>query len=62
LALTGDASKVGEVRSRLISWGYRFADTYRALNKGAHVGYDGDLRLLTADAGKLITKIRATLS
>lgn len=62
LALTGDASKGGEIRPRLISWGHRFADTYRALNKGAHVAYDGDLRLLTGDAGNLVTKIRAMLS
>jgi len=48
LALTGDASKSGEVRSRLISWGHRYADTYRTLNKGVHVTHDGDLRLLIA--------------
>ena len=62
LALTGDPSKGGRVRSRLNSWGYRFADTYRALNKGAHVAYDGDLRVLTGDAGNLVTKIHAMLS
>ena len=62
LALTGDASKGGEVLPKLNSWGHRYADTYRALNKGAHVAHDGDLRLLTADARALVAKIRAALS
>jgi len=62
LALTGDASKGGEVLPRLNAWGHRYADTYQTLNKGAHVVHDGDLRLLTGDAGNLVTKIRAMLS
>ena len=62
LALTGDASKGGEVLPKLNAWGHRYADTYRTLNKGAHVAHDGDLRLLTGDAGNLVTKIRAMLS
>jgi recombinational DNA repair ATPase RecF len=62
LALTGDASKGGEVLSRLNVWGRRFGDTYRALNKGAHAAHDGDLRLLIADAKAMVAKIRATLS
>jgi hypothetical protein len=62
LALTGDAAKGGEVLPKLNSWGHRYADTYRTLNKGAHVAYDGDLHLLTGDAGNLVAKIRATLS
>ena len=62
LALTGDASKGGEVLPKLNAWGHRYADTYRTLNKGAHVAHDGDLRLLTGDAGHLVTKIRAMLS
>jgi hypothetical protein len=62
LALTGDASKGSEVLRRLNAWGRPYADTYQILNKGAHVAYDGDLRLLTSDAGHLVTKIRATLS
>lgn len=32
------------------------------LNKGVHVTYDGDLRLLIADARGLVAKIRAALS
>ena len=62
LALTGDAAKGGEVLPRLNSWGHRYGDTYRVLNKGAHVAHDGDLRLLTGDTGNLVTKIRAMLS
>jgi recombinational DNA repair ATPase RecF len=62
LALTGDAAKGGEVLRRLNAWGRRYADTYQTLNKGAHVAHDGDLRLLTGDAGHLVTKIRAMLS
>lgn len=62
LALTGDASKGGEVLPRLNTWSRRSGDTYRALNKGAHVAHDGDLWLLVADAKDLVAKIRATLS
>ena len=62
LALTGDASKGGDVLPRLNAWGHRYADTYRILNKGVHVTHDGDLRLLIADARGLVTKIRAALS
>jgi hypothetical protein len=61
LALTGDASRGGDVLPRLNTWGHRFADTYRALNKGAHAAYDGDLGLLTGDARKLVGKIRDML-
>jgi energy-coupling factor transporter ATP-binding protein EcfA2 len=59
LALTGDASKGGDVLPRLNAWGYRFADTYQALNKGAHSAHDGDLRSLIGDTRKLVDKIRA---
>jgi hypothetical protein len=62
LAVTGDAAKGGEVLPKLNSWGHRCADAYRALNKGAHVAHDGDLRLLTNDASHLVAKIRAMLS
>lgn len=47
---------------KLNTWGHRYADTYRTLNKGVHVTHDGDLRLLIADARGLVTKIRAALS
>ena len=62
LALTGDKSKGGEVLPRLDAWGHRFADTYKALNKGAHAAHDGDLGLLTGDARRLAGKIRGMLS
>jgi hypothetical protein len=62
LALTGNATKGGEVLPKLNSWGPRYADTYRTLNKGAHVAHDGDLRSLTADARALVARIRAALS
>ena len=62
LALTGAATKGGEVLPKLNAWGHRYANTYRALNRGAHVAHDGDLRLLTADARALVVKIRAVLS
>jgi recombinational DNA repair ATPase RecF len=62
LALTGDASKGGDVLPRLDAWGRRFADTYRVLNRGAHAAHDGNLRMLIADARDLVAKIRVTLS
>ena len=61
LALTGDASKGGEVLHRLNTWGRRFGDTYQALNKGAHAAHDGDLGLLVGDARTLVSKISAML-
>ena len=61
LALTGDASRGGDVLPRLNAWGQRFADTYKALNRGAHAPHDGDLGLLVADARSLVGRIRAML-
>ena len=61
LALTGDASKGGLVLPRLNGWGRQFADTYQALNKGAHAAYAGDLGGLVGDAWKLAGKIRGSL-
>ena len=62
LALTGDATKGGEVLRQLNVWGRRYGDTYLALNKGAHVAHDADLRSLTNDARALVSRIRAALS
>ena len=42
LALTGDAGRGGDVLPRLNSWGRSFADTYQALNHGAHGAHTGD--------------------
>ena len=46
LALFGDASKGGDVLPRLHAWRRSAADTYQALNKGAHAGHRGSLRSL----------------
>jgi hypothetical protein len=62
LALTGDAARGGEVLSRLNAWGHRFADTFQALNKGAHAAYAGELGPLVGNARKLADKIRGSLS
>jgi hypothetical protein len=59
LALTGDATRGGDVLSRLNAWGRRFGDTYQALNRGAHAAHDGDLHLLVNDARDLVARIRA---
>jgi recombinational DNA repair ATPase RecF len=60
LALNGDADKGGDVLRRLNSWGRRYADTYQALNKGAHVAHAGDLGALVRDSRDLVDKIRAS--
>ncbi len=61
LALTGDAANGGQVLPRLNAWGRRFADTFQALNKGAHAAHAGDLGVLVGDARKLAEKIRGSL-
>jgi hypothetical protein len=60
LALSGDADKGGDVLRRLNSWGRRYADTYQALNKGAHVAHAGDLGALVRDARDLVDRIQAS--
>jgi hypothetical protein len=61
LALTGDSGCGGDVLPRLNSWGRSFADTYQALNRGAHGAQAGDLSLLIRDTRALVDKIRASL-
>jgi recombinational DNA repair ATPase RecF len=61
LALTGDAARGDQALPRLAGWGRRFADTYRALNEGAHAAYAGELGPLVGDARKLAEKIRGSL-
>ena len=61
LAITGDASRGGDVLPRLKTWGRQFADTYQTLNKGAHAAHGGDLGWLVGDARKLADKIRGSL-
>jgi hypothetical protein len=60
-ALTGDATKSGEVLHRLNTSGRRLGDTYQALNKGSHAPHAGDLGLLVGDTRKLADTIRASL-
>jgi hypothetical protein len=62
LALFGDASRVGDVLSRLNAWDRSAADTYRALNEGAHSGHRGPLRSLVGQARQLTETIGARLS
>ncbi len=62
LALTGDRSKGGEVLSRLNTWGRQFADTFQAINKGAHASHAGDLGLLVGDTRKFVGKIAGSLA
>jgi len=61
LALTGDSGRGGDVLPRLNSWGRSFADTYQALNRGAHGAHAGDLDLLIRDTRSLVDKIRVSL-
>jgi recombinational DNA repair ATPase RecF len=62
LALFGDAAKGGDVLRRLNSWGRSAADTYQAVNKGAHHVYRGSLRDLVTDSRKLTDAIRSRLA
>jgi AAA domain len=62
LALTGNSGNGSVVLSRLNAWGRPFADTYQALNKGAHSAHLGELGLLVGDTRKLADKIRSSLS
>lgn len=62
LALFGDASKGGDVLPRLNSWGRSAADTYRAVNQGAHDAYRGSLRSLVTQTRELTDMIHNKLS
>ena len=46
---------------RLNAWDRSAADTYQALNKGAHDGYHGDLRTLVSQTRRLTDTIRSKL-
>ena len=58
LAMFGDANQDSRVLSRLNGLGRVFADTFQALNRGAHQPYTGDLRQLISETSRLITKLR----
>ena len=58
LALFGDAGQRAKVLPRLDGAGSVFANTFKALNKGAHQPHVGDLGHLISDSRKLAAKIR----
>jgi hypothetical protein len=57
LALFGDAGQGSKVLSRLNGLGRTMADTFKALNRGAHASHEGDLGGLVSDSRKLAAKI-----
>ena len=61
LALAGDSRRGADVLPRLNSWGRSFADTYQALNHGAHGAHTGDPDRLIHGTKALVEKIRASL-
>jgi hypothetical protein len=61
LALTGDSGRGGDVLPRLNSWGRSFADTYQALNHGAHGAHTGDPGQLIHGTRALVDKVHASL-
>lgn len=61
LAMFADASKGGDVLSRLNAWQRGTAGTYQALNKGTHLGHRGSLRSLVSQARHLTETISRKL-
>lgn len=60
LAFFGDAK--GNVAGQLHGqWGPAYAETYKALNRGAHEGHPGDLAELIDDAEAFVSKIAEKL-
>jgi recombinational DNA repair ATPase RecF len=57
LAMFGDPDEGGRVLPALDRWGKVHAETYRALNKGAHEPYAGDLAGLISDSRGLAAEI-----
>ena len=62
LALFGDATRGGDVLRQLNSWDHSAADTYQAVNKGAHDAYRGSLRTLVSQTRKLTDAIHSRLT
>jgi recombinational DNA repair ATPase RecF len=62
LALFGGATDVSVPGCLSKQWGSRYADTYQALNKGAHEGYADDLAGLIEDTKALVRKISEKLA
>jgi recombinational DNA repair ATPase RecF len=61
LALFGEATDTSVVGYLIKQWGSGQANTYQALNKGAHEGYAGDLPGLIEDTRALVRKISEKL-
>lgn len=61
LGMFGDSGEGGRVLPALDRWGKIYANTYRALNKGAHESHAGDLRDLVSDSRSLVQKIEEKL-
>ena len=60
LALFGDVAEASNVVEQLSRhWGRTYADTFRALNKGAHEGHSGQLADLIDDTKALVAAIGA---
>jgi hypothetical protein len=62
LAMFGDAAKGAAVLPRLDNWQRSAADTYRAVNEGAHDGHRGSLRSLVERTRTLTDLIARKLS
>jgi hypothetical protein len=61
LAIFGNADEGSRVLPRLNGLGRVLADTFQALNRGAHQPHTGDLAQLIADSRRLIIKVREIL-
>jgi hypothetical protein len=58
LALFGDASRGGDVLTRLGAFGNSARDVYQGANKGVHDGYAGDLPRLVRDTRQLVEQLQ----
>jgi hypothetical protein len=61
LALFGEMKDISVAGYLNKQWGARSADTYQALNKGAHAGYVGDVTGLIEDTRAFVRKISEKL-
>lgn len=62
LAMFANPARGGDVLTQLNRWRHTAADTYQALNKGAHHEHPGALRSLVADARELTELIHSRLA
>ena len=61
LGLFGAADQGGQVLPTLNRWGSRYADTFQALNRAAHIPYPGDVGQLISDSRQFVAKIEEKL-